>query len=369
MFLRSRWPGTLALVVVAPLALLTRGSAVSVDPRQPAVVDYASWPLGPDGDIPRALYSTHGQLWSVSGDFLHQGIDISACPREPVFAVEAGIVVYSTFDKSNVNSESKEVIVSRGGDLLHGMRYLHLGASVVDVGDEVRRDQLIGTVVNWNAFCSYDHLHLQVVKCADGASSAWSVLSAEDAGNPVCQFDPATDKELPACAGLPSIHSAQPERLLFFENESDKELEPTDLSGKIDVVASFRDQCFTEKPSCGSSSSGCPVASSFDVAPCKIQLTIKKLDSSGAVAESESFEPIFFDREISGSDQTALAPVLYHSTSEGTYSSRDLRFVATHGARHSEDAWAPAPGLYLVQVDVWDWANNPASCSMSVTVH
>ena len=82
-----------------------RSSPPLANPSLPSATDYASWPLGPDGTIPRALYSTHVQFWSVSGDFLHQGIDISACPREPVFAVEDGTVVYSNCGESGVNLE------------------------------------------------------------------------------------------------------------------------------------------------------------------------------------------------------------------------------------------------------------------------
>ena len=372
-----------AVIACAPLAyvgLTTLGASPLREPAaEPSSVEYLSWPLGADGSIPRALYSTHGQYWKLgSADaYLHQGLDISACPREPVFAVEAGTVVHKSFASTGGDPQYQELIISRGSDFTHGIRYLHLGGSRVDVGDKVERDELIGTVVNWDVWCSYDHLHLQSYSYPERpASGVWNASYAKDDGNPIALFDPATDKELPFCNSITTTLPSGSAKILFFKNDTDTELDPADLSGSIDVVASLHDLCFSEHPVCSSTSSGCSDKSSFEVAPYQVTLKIRgpmptagETERATASVAEKDFDPIQLELAIGTDLECKLADIYYKSSSLGQYDQRDQRFVLTHGLYTSPGSWDPTPGTYEVSVEIQDRANNFLTISMNdVTV-
>ncbi len=357
-----------AMVVCSAWALGPTASNASPWPTRPL-----AWPLGPDGSIARALFSTHGQLWQwsyggSSGTYVHQGIDISACAREPVFAVEEGTVVFSNFRDPTVAKEYMELIVSRGSDLSRGIRYLHLGATTVTIGDTVARDQLLGTVANWLAPCSYDHLHLQVVRVNDSTwnpGDPWPASAAADDANPLSVFDPAADKQPPYCHQVPSSITTHLTDVLFFRDGTDTELDPGALSGSIDVVASMHDLCFDGT---AASSSGCSETSSKEVAPLSVSMTITDTTPGGSGASPPAFAPVLFAEAISAESIEHLAKFRYHASSVASYGERDLRFTLT-SSDSSGDAWTPPPGTYEIEIVAKDRGGNEVTLAATkVTV-
>ncbi len=91
-------------------------------------------------------------LWSNR----HTGIDIDAPFGSAVHSVVAGTVVASTYDGAYGN-----LIVVRG----HGVDiwYAHLSKRLVQVGAEVKFDQVLGNV-GCTGHCTGPHLHLEVRK-------------------------------------------------------------------------------------------------------------------------------------------------------------------------------------------------------------
>jgi Peptidase family M23 len=357
--------------VVAPLALLASHPAgpplaATVGPEPPAAASL-SWPLGTDGS-PRSLYSTHGQFWFLQKDrpYLHQGIDISACPGEPVYAVESGTVVASTC-RPGSSYQYQTLIISRGADFANGIKYMHLGSSTVNIGDKVEAKTMIGTVIDWQVFCSYDHLHLARVTNTAGPSTVWISAFADDAGNPLSLFDCSEDKDAPFGRPLASGPASGEVDILFFENGSTTELDPSKLSGEIDIVASVHDLCFPKQPACSSSVSACTDKPSFEVAPFKLQVTIDgplgvaavEAAAGTAAGEPQAFESIQFEGPVSTGLACDLAAAYYDAKkSVGWYTSRDFRFVLTHGTANAADAWKPNDGAYNVTVEAVDRNSN-----------
>jgi len=352
------------------LALVSSGCMTSESAAAIEVPAYAAWPLGPDGDVPRSLYSTHGQFWKTGPKpHLHEGIDISACPREPVFAIEDGTVVYRKV--SRTNNQYQELIVSRGGDLAQGLRYLHLGSILVDVGAEVKRDQLIGSVVNWDVYCSYDHLHLQRVFPAVAAvGGVWPSGPGGDYGNPLALFDSTVDGQSPWVNEVTSSVSDRPTKLLFFYDDSDSEQLPDSLKGAIDVVASIHDRCFKDYPCVCSGAGTCTDAVSDEVAPYEATLTVvgPLAGSSPDPSDRKVFASMRFEDKLPPDASGTVAEQYYHASGKGDYGTRDLRLLLTHGDPLVEDAWIPKVGRYELTVEFKDRTGNTRKHSQIVNV-
>jgi hypothetical protein len=367
---RRSWLFAAAGPTSVGLAMVISGCMTSESAPALEAPEFAAWPLGPDGDVPRSLYSTHGQYWKTGPKpHLHEGVDISACPREPVFAVEDGTVVYSKFSPSNY--QYQELIVSRGDDLTQGVRYLHLGTSLVDVGEPVKRDELIGTVVNWDVYCSYDHLHLQRVFPALAAvGGVWPIGLGGDSGNPLALFDPSVDGQSPWLNDLVASASDRPTKLLYFDDDSYTEQLPDSLSGEIDVVASIHDRCFKDYPCVCSGPGMCTEPVSDEVAPYEATLTIlgPLAGSSPEASSRKVFATVRFEDALPPDPSGTVAEEFYHLSGKGDYGARDLRLLLTHGDPAVEDAWKPKQGKYEVTVEFKDRAGNTRRHSQTVTV-
>lgn len=329
----------------------------------PRVITYPSWPLGPDGSIARQLFSSHFQYWQwtyvgATVELVHQGVDIGGCAREPVYAVEDGTVVFSNFRDSKADGQYKELIVSRGVDDTRGIRYLHLGGAAVAVGDKVVKDQLIGTIVNWLQPCSFDHLHVQVVKPNDPnwtSGNPWPNKSTTDVVNPLTVFDPTADKLQPSCSSVSSTYnSSSSVDVLFYASGGGAELDPDALQGTIDVVASLRDECFDIAAACAASAGGCSEVISTHVAPYRLNLAIYKTDAGGVEGLIDPTASIEFKDGITSSAAELIARY-YHKNTVGNCSERDLRFNLTKGGGVT---WTPADGDYKVHVSAEDLAGN-----------
>ena len=85
----------------------------------------------------------------------HQGLDISARPRTPVYAPADGLVLRA----GRIGQLGNAVYVSHGYGLT--TRFGHLASLDVEPGDRVRRGDVIGTVGNTGRSTGY-HLHYEV---------------------------------------------------------------------------------------------------------------------------------------------------------------------------------------------------------------
>jgi hypothetical protein len=355
------------------LASLATAAWLAAAPGPQGTDDPPVWPLGPDGSIARVLYSTHGQYVDVGyGAFAHEGIDIAAAPNEPVYAIAAGLVVYSSVGDSDAKSLYQELIVSSGEDLSRGVRYLHLATSEVQVGDVVEQDQLLGTVVDWEDVyseepsCCYDHLHLQVVSYGSEARE-WSGAYVEDGGNPLSLLDLSADIEPPWL--VPStLDDGTTADVLVVDDQSWKVLDPggrtpdawDDLQAgrAVDIVAAFHDLSGGEDPPVGAGD-GCSCSASRELAPHHFELRITPLDDAGDALAPGGTELPSLSLEGPIRSPSGMATDSYFEGSAGTYTERELRFVLTHDAGSRSGAWTPpSAGKYRIEITVSDAAGN-----------
>jgi murein DD-endopeptidase MepM/ murein hydrolase activator NlpD len=118
------------------------------------------------GPIPASAAKGNGNFgWPVSGIITqkfwtrHPGIDVGAPTGTPVFAADSGYVVLSGWDKEPV-SYGFEILINHGNNYL--TRYAHLSAFNVEVGDSVKKGQIIGRVgATGNA--TGPHLHFEII--------------------------------------------------------------------------------------------------------------------------------------------------------------------------------------------------------------
>jgi hypothetical protein len=335
------------------------------------------WPLGLNGYEPRILYNTAGQWVDVDGPKWHQGIDLGARPLEYVFAVEDGTVVATDLVEDSTD-QFQCVVVSRGEDLTNGIKYMHLASSLVDVGDPVVRDQVLGTVVEWSASCGFDHLHLQVVtnNSPEAANeSVWQLAHALDSGNPLLLFAARPDSKPPVLAPQATKDGLEA-MLLLFEDGTTDEVAPDAVSGPIDVVARVHDLFPGTGPVFDKDTSPCaeqPPA--VELAPLRLELRV-------VVPEPEPDEPVLERRPFGETVYTnvidlsgAVPPLvedptsIYREESKGTYTEHDLLFVLTHDKETALGAWDPEDsGVYRLDLVVQDASYNVTSYSMHVTV-
>jgi murein DD-endopeptidase MepM/ murein hydrolase activator NlpD len=130
-----------------------------VKPYQPRIV-YAY-----SGPIPASAARGTGSFgWPVSGRVTqkfwtrHQAIDIAAPKGTPVVAADSGYVVQAGW--SNVGY-GYMILINHGNGYL--TRYAHLSALNVEVGESVRKGQLIGRVGS-TGNSTGPHLHFEIIR-------------------------------------------------------------------------------------------------------------------------------------------------------------------------------------------------------------
>jgi len=322
------------------------------------------------------LYNTYGQLVDVGGGrYLHLSIDLGAVPNEPVFAVEDGIVLAAVMSP-DPGEQRNCLIVSRGDDLEHGIQYTHLATSEVRLGQEVRRDQLLGTVVEWEASCGFDHLDLKLVENVEqnpAVPSRWNAAFAADDGNPLLFLAPLADPVPPAFSPQ-TLEGGASSVLTFYEDGSGAEVQAGSISGPVDIVARIHDLFPGSGPAYDAIRSACPQPPPQELAPLRIDLRVKGPlppnapddAASGSVGEAREYLNIIdFSQDI----QSPSATQIYLDKSKGSYVEHDLYFVLTHGMTSSLGAWSPeANGLYSVEVTATDASGNVGTQTLQVTV-
>jgi murein DD-endopeptidase MepM/ murein hydrolase activator NlpD len=128
-------------------------------PYQPRIVTAYS------GPIPATAARGTGAFgWPVSGRITqkfwsrHLGIDIGAPKGAPVIAADSGYVVQAGW--SNVGYGNM-ILINHGNGYL--TRYAHLSALNVEVGDSVKKGQLIGRVGS-TGNSTGPHLHFEIIR-------------------------------------------------------------------------------------------------------------------------------------------------------------------------------------------------------------
>jgi murein DD-endopeptidase MepM/ murein hydrolase activator NlpD len=143
------------------------------------VGQYLMIPDGYKPYVPRVVYAYSGPIpataargtgnfgWPVSGRITqkfwsrHPGIDIGAPTGTPVYAADSGYVVQAGW--SNVGYGFM-ILVNHGNGYL--TRYAHLSAMIAEVGDSVKKGQMIGRVGN-TGNSTGPHLHFEIIRGAN----------------------------------------------------------------------------------------------------------------------------------------------------------------------------------------------------------
>lgn len=113
--------------------------------------------LGTGNFIWPALGSVSSPFGWRPGEF-HTGIDIAAAYGEPIRAADSGTVVQVS---TSWGGYGKQVVIDHGGGRTL-TRYAHMSAFAVQVGQEVKKGQVIGYVGNTGRSTG-PHLHFEVI--------------------------------------------------------------------------------------------------------------------------------------------------------------------------------------------------------------
>ncbi len=130
-------------------------------PYIPRVVNAYSGPIPPS-----AARGTGNFGWPVSGRITqkfwarHPGIDIGAPKGTPIYAADSGYVVVAGWDPEPV-SYGFMILINHGNGFM--TRYGHLSAFNTQVGDSVKKGQLIGRVGS-TGNSTGPHLHFEIIK-------------------------------------------------------------------------------------------------------------------------------------------------------------------------------------------------------------
>ena len=118
------------------------------------------------GPIPASAAKGTGNFgWPVSGVVtqkfwsLHPGIDIGAPKTAPIFAADSGFVIRAGWDQERI-SYGFMILINHGNGYL--TRYAHLSSFTVEVGDSVKKGQIIGRVGS-TGNSTGPHLHFEVI--------------------------------------------------------------------------------------------------------------------------------------------------------------------------------------------------------------
>lgn len=111
------------------------------------------------------MWPTHGKITSLFGDrrwgYSHKGLDIANDVGTNIHATANGVVIYKGWH----GSYGRKVIIYHGpglDDAKYSTVYAHLSKIYVKVGDEVTKDDVIGTMGN-TGHSTGPHLHYEVL--------------------------------------------------------------------------------------------------------------------------------------------------------------------------------------------------------------
>lgn len=121
----------------------------------------------PGGPVPSSAARGTGRFgWPVSGHITqkfwtrHPGIDVGAPKGTPIYAADAGYVYFAAWDQERL-SYGNMILINHGNGFI--TRYGHLSAFNVQVGDSVKKGQLIGRVGS-TGNSTGPHLHFEIYR-------------------------------------------------------------------------------------------------------------------------------------------------------------------------------------------------------------
>ncbi|MDR2339698.1 MAG: M23 family metallopeptidase [Deltaproteobacteria bacterium] len=151
------------------LALSELSAALEGSSSLLAVTPYAN-PV-PNGKV-SSLFGYRSSPFRGGGLDFHQGLDLSAPIGSPVYAPADGVVLSSDWSKSGYG---RMVTLDHGFGL--STRYAHLSESLVEVGDEVKRGDMIAKVGSTGRSTG-PHLHYETLM-GGVAVDPWGFIKAD----------------------------------------------------------------------------------------------------------------------------------------------------------------------------------------------
>ncbi|MBN2037683.1 MAG: M23 family metallopeptidase [Chitinispirillaceae bacterium] len=215
------------------------------------------WPFSPQDQAHRAwngYLALSNSSNTNSGAYLHQGFDIDVVANAQVLAVADGYCkcVVTLTDQANPSLYWRAAVseVNRS-DTSDGFLYAHLNQSSITVrpGDQVRRGQLIGTLVPWDALTRAagtprSHIHLSRIR---DHGQTWSYTDDQwrNVCDPVALLRPFGDTVRPEF-----LNAETNSKFLFSTNDSagtPRYLHPDSLRGSIDIIVKMTDKIGTSQ--------------------------------------------------------------------------------------------------------------------------
>jgi hypothetical protein len=304
------------------------------------------WPMGP-GDQPDPLGNNYGEYQNYGGSpYYHDGLDTLSTPGDNVYSVSNGYVVL----KQNYEPYYSGIMIADTYGNDKGWLYWHITYSTMpfNVGEQVKIDDYIGSIATWPV-AEFHHCHFTQMQF----TGSWYV----PIGNPLEFMVPDTDSDSPTFA-----NAYYNDMFAFRTNtiNSPVYLDPTNLSGQVDIVALIRDKV------------GHPT---WNLSPYEIEYWIK-----GELGQVPPTTTVKFTGNMP-SDST-VSTIYSDDTvcdSKGDYNARDFYFIITNtdgnGIVESTDepyCWDTTTvpdGLYTVYVSANDEYGNSTIAQMDVTVH
>ena len=306
------------------------------------------WPYQPFNQT-HGLGNHFGEYQNYGGSpYYHDGIDL-VTPSGPTntYSVSTDTVTHITVNEPLYSGIMIGTPVSGG----LGWLYWHITASTMpfDVGDSVNMYDYIGTTASWPV-ASFYHTHFNRVMGTGGYP--WNWYEAID--NPLLYLVPNTDPDRPVFET-----TYQGKKFAYRRNAAATVLDPTALSGDVDVVSRIKDIV------------GMP---QWGLNPWKIDYWIRGATNSVPVTNSVTFSGHIPPDATVGVIYSTQSPL----NTQGNYDSRIYYFIVTNtdgdGFVESTDAnycWRTGdfgPGDYWTYVRAADIGGNVVTDSMMCTV-
>lgn len=324
------------------------------------ISDTIPWPLPPTDSL-QSLGNNWGEYQNYGGSpYFHPGIDILTPNRQgiPVYAVKEGwvkswLTIQATYHwRLAIADSSLEY-----PDSCEGYLYAHIDSSRYhkQVGDYVRRGELIGYLVPWPV-SGFDHIHFAKIK---DEGYTWPRADWAFVFNPLILLRPNLDTIPPTFE-----YARGNQYFAFCINNTSNYLNPDSLYGDVDIIAKIYDRF--------SVSTGNNIWDKL--IPLKIEYEI--------IGEYETVYRTLSFSFVSRLPNDQLVSVVYKQDNtcrtRGDYNYRDYYFIITNtdgdSVIESIDAnycWQTrnfSNGRYLIKVYAYDASDNCSMCSMYVRV-
>jgi|GEM_PF-473615 len=307
------------------------------------------WPYTP-------FDQTHGlgnnydefQYYGSGSRYYHDGIDlVTPNTTTRTYSVSTGTITHETVNDPYYSGIMIGEPVAGGT----GWLYWHITSTTwqYDVGDPVAVNAYIGTTAYWNpaTFC---HTHFNKVQGTGGYPWNWYIAT----DNPLTYLEPNTDPNAPVFET-----TYQGAKFAFRRNQATTVLDPTALSGDVDIISRIYDIVGM---------------SQWKLNPWRIDYRIDGATQSVPFTNFVNFSGLKPDDATIGVVYSTQSPF----TTQGDYNSRIYYFIVTNtdgdGVIESTDAnqsWQTgncSPGDYWVYVRAGDVGGNVVTDSMMCTI-